>query len=164
MDNRTDNPLTSSLPEQEKERSSIPEGENRDINTPGASDASSAGTYPPAFNSTPPPPPPTENSNPPHSANSNTPDDGGKKSLGVMIGALLVLMVVFLGLIFYFVLRQPQEPEQPVEQMPIENTLPSPTEVPLSPTPELTEEAVEEIEIGSPEADLSPIETDLEQL
>lgn len=118
---------------------------------------------PHAFDTTPPPPP-TSGENTPQSEPARPADDGGKKNLGIMIVALVVLMVIFLGLIFYFVMGQPQEPEQPVEQMPIENTLPSPTEVPVSPTPELTEEAVEEIEIGSPEAELSPIESDLEQL
>lgn len=118
---------------------------------------------PPAFETTPPPPP-TENNNPPQSEIPRSAGDGGKKNLGMMIIALIVLMVIFLGLIFYFVMGQPKEPEQPVEQMPIENTLPTPTEMPVSPTPELTEEAVEEIEVGSPEAELSPIESDLEQL
>lgn len=107
-------------------------------------------------------PPPADT--PPSSSASSPPvDDGGKKNIGLMIGALLVLMVVFLALIYYFVLRQSPEPEQPDQQVPLENLMPSPTEA-VTPTPELTEEAVESIDIGSPEAELAPIETDLDNL
>lgn len=107
-------------------------------------------------------PPPTDT--PSSSASSSSPvDDGGKKNIGLMIGALLVLMFAFFALIYYFVLRQSPEPEQPEQQVQVENFIPSPTEV-VTPTPELTEEAAESIDIGSPEADLAPIDIDLESL
>jgi hypothetical protein len=109
--------------------------------------------------STPPPPTPFVN----NVAASDHGDHNTKRGFGMMIGLLLVLIVVFLGLMFLFVIKQPSEPEAPEQQVPIVEQ-PSPTVPQVSPTPELTEENVNEIEIGSPEADLSPIEQDLEQL
>ena len=80
-----------------------------------------------------------------------------------MIGALLLLIVIFLGLLFFFVFNKPTEPEQPTQQLPVEDLQPSPV-VTVSPTPELTEDAVDDIDIGSPEAELSPIQDDLDEL
>lgn len=86
-----------------------------------------------------------------------------KKPLGIMIGALLVLIVVFLGLLFFFVFNRPGEPEPPTQQVPVEDLQPTPTSA-VTPTPELSEDTVDGIDIGSPEAELSPIQEDLEEL
>jgi hypothetical protein len=89
---------------------------------------------------------------------------GKKKPLGLMIGALLVLLLVFIGLIYFFVLRNPSEPQQPVQQLPVQDLPQESTQEAVTPTPELTEETVDGIDIGSPEADLSPIQSDLDEL
>lgn len=86
-----------------------------------------------------------------------------KKPMGMMIGALLVLIVIFLGLLFFFVFNKPSEPQQPTQQVPVEDLQPSPTSV-VTPTPELSEEVIDDIDIGSPEAELAPIQEDLEEL
>ncbi len=171
MDNRTDQP-SSINPEQ---RSDTPE-KTEDVmeksfdSAPLADSPSMTNVAPPppAFASVPKPddagtpPPPSGDDTP--AGQSPAPSDGSKKNLGIMLAALLVLMVVFFSLIYYFVMRQPSEPEQPNQQLPIENSLPTPSVATPSPTPELSEDAVENINIGSPEADLSPVESDLEQL
>lgn len=121
-----------------------------------------------SFGQSPVTPPPTSPSSFELTPTSEQPvgDDGGKvgkKGLGMMIGALLVLIVVFLGIIFLFVMRQPGQPEQPQQQLPVAENEVSPT-VSVSPTPELTEENLNAIDLGSPEAELQPIDSDLEQL
>ena len=91
-----------------------------------------------------------------------SPPEKKKKPIGMLIGALLVLVVIFLGLLFFFVFNKPTETQQPVQQVPVQDLEPS--EEVATPTPILDEDTVNKIDIGSPEADLSPIDTDLEQL
>ncbi|HRN96635.1 MAG TPA: hypothetical protein PLD54_04270 [Candidatus Levybacteria bacterium] len=123
----------------------------------------------PAFpTSTPPESPATPEQTPPVVPSSDGPpvvsqSSDGKKPMGIMIGALLLLIVIFLGLLFFFVFNKPTEPEQPTQQLPVEDLQPSPV-VTVSPTPELTEDAIDDIDIGSPEAELSPIQDDLDEL
>ncbi len=91
-----------------------------------------------------------------------SPPEKKKKPVGMLIGALLFLVIVFLGLLFFFVFNKPTETQQPVQQVPVQDL--EPAEEVATPTPVLDEETVNKIDIGSPEADLSPIDTDLEQL
>jgi hypothetical protein len=87
----------------------------------------------------------------------------GKKPLGIMLGILLFLIIIFLGILFFFIFNKPTEEEAPVQQVPVQDLQPSPTSS-ITPTPELTEEGADSVDIGSPEASLSPIQNDIEQL
>jgi hypothetical protein len=93
----------------------------------------------------------------------STPPSAHKKPLGLMLGILLFLIIVFLGILFFFVFNKSVEEQEPIQQVPVEDLQPSPTSS-ITPTPELTEEGVDSIDIGSPEASLSPIQNDIEKL
>lgn len=108
-------------------------------------------TPPPAVDTTPLPQP------------VQTPPEGNRRPLGLLLIGLVVLLVVFLGILFFFVFNKPVEENTPVQQVPVQDLQPSPTSS-VTPTPELTEDGVDSINIGSPEAALSPVESEIDQL
>jgi hypothetical protein len=96
--------------------------------------------------------------------NTQTPPSAtNKKPFGLMLGILVVLLLLFLGILFFFIFNKSEEEKVPVQQVPVQEISPVPTSS-ISPTPALTEEGVDSINIGSPEASLSPLQTEIQQL
>ncbi len=111
--------------------------------------------------STPPPSPSSPMTNP-QEVQTPVSSGGGKKRLGILLAVLLVLVVAFLGILYFQVMRQPATPE-PQQQLPVVETQ-TPTEAPSPTQAPLTEESVESVDLGSPETELKPVTSELNQL
>lgn len=104
---------------------------------------------------------PIPSSPPPSQPVPNAPlpeQQSGKKPLLMLLGVILLLCII--GILAYLILFAPKPKK-------VENVVLAPTPTVVIPTPQVTktqEELVEEIDTGSPEAELLEIQSEADQL